>query len=115
MQTRRAVLLTAAAALAAGPALAQFPGPSEQSAAATVAQARAAPIGTYMTLEGYVTVHLGEDYYRFTDGTDEIRVEIPYGAFAGRPVGPETRVRLRVEVDRGLGGRYLWVEALEVL
>jgi uncharacterized protein (TIGR00156 family) len=115
MITRRDVFIMPVCALVAGPALAQFTGPSEQDTGSSVQDALDARIGAYMTLEGYITHHLREDYYRFTDGVNEIRVEIPGSVFAGRPIGPNDRVRLRVEVDRGLIGRYLWVEALEVL
>lgn len=115
MTTRRSFLIMSALAFAASPALAQFTGPSEQGAQSSVQDALDARIGAYMTLEGYITHHLREDYYRFTDGMNEIRVEIPQNVFAGRPIGPNDRVRLRVEVDRGLIGRYLWVEALEIL
>jgi uncharacterized protein (TIGR00156 family) len=104
-----------ASSVVATPALAQFTGPSEQGEQSSVQDALQARIGTYMTVEGYITAHLREDYYRFTDGLSEIRAEIPQSVFAGRPIGPRDRVRLRVEVDRGLLGRYLWVEALEIL
>lgn len=115
MITRRDFFIMPACALVASPALAQFTGPSEQDTGSSVQEALDARIGAYMTLEGYITHHLREDYYRFTDGMNEIRVEIPGSVFAGRPIGPNDRVRLRVEVDRELIGRYLWVEALEVL
>lgn len=117
MQTRRNALSLAAAlaCLAAAPALAQFSGPGARGTAATVAEARDARIGTYLTLEGQIVERLREDYYTFTDGQETIRVEIPPGRFAGRPVSPDTRIRIIGEVDVGFGGRYLWVTALDIL
>jgi uncharacterized protein (TIGR00156 family) len=99
----------------AAPALAQFTGPSVQGAPTSVADAQNARIGSYVTLEGNVVAHLREDYYRFSDGTGEIRVEIPRGTFAAQQVGPDTRVRIMGEVDRGVAGRYVWVKSLTVL
>lgn len=115
MSFRRAFLGAALSAALALPALAQFTGPSEQGTTGSVADAQDARPGTYITLEGSIVAHLREDYYRFTDGTDEIRVEIPAETFAGRQVRPETRVRLMGEVDMGFRGRYVWVEALTVM
>jgi uncharacterized protein (TIGR00156 family) len=114
MVSRRRFSIAILAACAASPALAQFTGPSATGATASVAQARSASIGTYLTVEGNVVAHLREDYYRFTDGMDEMTVEISPETFAGRPVGPETRVRLRGEVDLGLAGRYLYIERLDL-
>lgn len=102
-------------ALLAAPALAQFAGPSVQGAPTSVANAQNARVGTYVTLEGNVIAHLREDYYRFSDGSGEMRVEIPAGTFGGQQVGPDTRVRIMGEVDRGVAGRYIWVKSLTVL
>jgi uncharacterized protein (TIGR00156 family) len=102
-------------AVVATPAFAQFTGPDAQGAPSTVADARNARIGTYVTLEGNIIARQREDYYTFSDGTGEIRVEISQGTFAGQPVGPETRVRIVGEVDTGIAGRYVWVSSLQVI
>ena len=117
MHTRRTVLAAAAAlaTLAAAPGWAQFTGPGASGTQATVAEARDARIGTYLVLEGRIVERLREDYYTFTDGLETIRVEIEPGRFAGRPVGPDTPVRITGEVDTGFAGRYLWVSALDIL
>jgi uncharacterized protein (TIGR00156 family) len=109
---RRSFLLATLATLAAGTASAQFTGPSVQGAPLTVAEAAGARIGSYVTLEGNLVAHLREDYYQFADATGAIRVEIPPETFAGRQVGPDTRLRLMGEVDLGFGGRYIWVKSL---
>jgi uncharacterized protein (TIGR00156 family) len=115
MLDRRALLLATLFAAVTGPAGAQFTGPSVQGAPTTVAAVQNARVGSYVTLEGNVVAHLREDYYQFADATGKIRVEIPTRTFGGQQVGPETRVRIMGEVDRGFGGRYVWVKSLAVL
>lgn len=100
--------------LAAHP-LAQFKGPSVAGRPSTVAEARDARLGSYVTLTGQIVNHLRSDYYTFRDDTGEIRVEIGSPVWRGRAVGPDDKVRLLGEVDRGLGGRYVWVKSLDVL
>lgn len=115
MPARRQFLLMSLSAAVATPALAQFTGPNAQGAPSTFADARNARIGSYVTLEGNIVTRLREDYYTFTDGTGEIRVEISPGTFAGQAVAPETRVRIVGEVDTGLAGRYVWVSSIQVI
>jgi uncharacterized protein (TIGR00156 family) len=101
--------------LLAATAMAQFTGPSASGRPATVAEARDARLGSYVTLTGHIVNHQRSDYFTFRDDSGEIRVEIEPGVFGGRKVGPDTRVRLLGEVDRGIAGRYIWVKSLEVL
>ncbi|HMQ93901.1 MAG TPA: NirD/YgiW/YdeI family stress tolerance protein [Amaricoccus sp.] len=108
----RRKILAAILVAAAAPAAAQFTGPSVQGTPSTVAEVQNARVGSYVTLEGNVVAHLREDYYRFADATGEIRVEIPARTFAGQQVEPATRVRIMGEIDRGFGGRYIWVKSL---
>jgi len=109
-----AVLLVGA--MLALPASAQFVGPLDAGTVTTVSEAGSAATGTYVTLEGRISRHLGEDYYLFGDASGEIRVEIEPGVFAGREVTPETALRLEGEVDRNLvSGRYVWVSGFAVL
>ena len=111
----RPAIYAATLALVASTALAQFTGPSARGQEMTVAAAAAARPGTYVTMTGAVTAHLREDYYLFRDGSGEIRVEIADGVWGGRSVGPDDRVRLVGEVDRGAGGAvYVWIKALEL-
>jgi uncharacterized protein (TIGR00156 family) len=115
MPARRDFILLALSATLATPALAQFTGPSVEGTPTSVADAQNARTGSYVTLEGNIVAHLREEYYSFADDTGEIRVEIPGGTFGGQQVGPDTRVRLMGEVDRGITGRYIWVKSLTVL
>jgi uncharacterized protein (TIGR00156 family) len=108
-------LLIALSSLVLGlPAAAQFTGPSATGSAVSVAEARAALPGRDVSVSGYIVSHLREDYYTFRDATGEIRVEIASGVWRGRQVGPETKVRVRAEVELGLTGRYLWVKSLDL-
>lgn len=109
------VLMFSVAATFAVGAMAQFTGPSASGPPATVAEARAARVGSYVTLTGQIVNHQRGDYYTFRDDTGEIRVEIGSGPWAGREIGPETRVRVMGEVDRGITGRYVWAKTLDVL
>lgn len=114
---RRYLLLVAVCVfglLASHPA-AQFSGPSVAGRPSTVAEARDARLGSYVTLTGNIVNHQRSDYYTFRDETGEIRVEIGTPVWGGRAVGPNDKVRLLGEVDRGVGGRYVWVKSLDVL
>ena len=101
--------------LSASAAMAQFTGPSASGPPTTVSAVGNARIGSYVTLTGNIVNHQRSDYFTFRDDTGEIRVEIASGVWGGRQVGPDTRVRLLGEVDRGPAGRYVWVKTLEVL
>jgi uncharacterized protein (TIGR00156 family) len=94
---------------------AQFTGPPATGRVSTVAEARNAPVDTYVTVSGNIVAHLREDYYTFRDQTGEVRVEIEPPVWRSRKIGPDTKVRLVVEVDRNAAGTiYLWVESLEI-
>lgn len=101
--------------LLASTASAQFTGPGATGRTSTVAQVESARPGSYVTVTGHVVAHQRADYYTFRDETGEIRVEIGASVWQGRKIGPETRVRLLAEVDRGNAGRYLWVKTLDVV
>ena len=101
--------------LLAATAMAQFTGPGASGRPSTVAEAREGRLGSYVTLTGHVVNHQRSDYFTFRDETGEIRVEIGSNVWNGRKVGPNDKVRLLGEVDRGPAGRYVWVKSLEVL
>ncbi|GAB3511181.1 YgiW/YdeI family stress tolerance OB fold protein [Pseudoxanthomonas daejeonensis] len=97
------------------PATAQFTGPSASPQASTVAAVGNARVGSDVTLTGNVVGHLRDEYFTFRDETGEIRVEIENKTWQGRKVGPEDKVRITGEIERGFGGRYIDVQTLEVL
>lgn len=116
MRLARTAALACALALGATMAAAQFTGPSARGQAMTAAAAAEARTGTYVTLTGRIEAHLREDYFSFRDDSGAVRVEIENDVWQGRPVSPETRVRLVGEVDRGIGGGvYVWISALDIL
>jgi uncharacterized protein (TIGR00156 family) len=115
MPNRRTLLASLFALAGAVPAFAQYTGPSVQGAPTSVANALNARPGTYVTMEGNIVAHLRGDYYQFSDGSGEIRVEIPSGTFGGQQVGAETRVRIMGEVDQSSAGRYVWVKSLRLI
>ncbi len=97
-------------------ALAQFSGPSKSGSHTTVTQAAGnLRVGTYVTLTGNVIEHLREEYFTFRDKTGSMRVEIPDRVFRGKRVEPSTTVRITGEIDVGRAGRYVYVNALEVV
>jgi len=96
-------------------AIAQFTGPSATGQPSTVAEVQKANWGSYVILTGNIVEHQRQDYFTFRDQTGDIRVEIEVGTWQGRPVNPQTRVRLLGEVDRGVTGRYVWVKSLDVI
>ena len=116
MTTRLLHAILALGLLAAAPAAAQFTGPSARGQETTAAAAAAARPGTYVTMSGSIVSHLRGEYFLFRDASGEVRVEIEDSVWRGRPVSPETRVRLVGEVDRGVGGAvYVWIRSLDIL
>lgn len=105
----RQTLAPAAIALliAAGPATAQFTGPSDVAQTQnreyppiTVQAIKADPKDDMKaTLEGRILRKLADEEYLFSDDTGEIRVEIDDDDFPRQPVSETTRVRLEGEVD----------------
>lgn len=110
-----AVLVFSASILFASGAMAQFTGPSNSGRSTTVAGAQDVRVGTYVTLTGNIVNHQRSDYFTFRDDTGEMRVEVAPSVWQGRKVGPNDKVRIMGEVDRGPGGRYVWVKTLDVL
>lgn len=97
------------------PVAAQFAGPPGAGQQATVAVASEARLGTYVVLTGNIVSHERSDYFTFQDATGQVRVEISPGVWRGQEVTPDTTVRIMGEVSRGLRGRYIWVETLEIV
>jgi uncharacterized protein (TIGR00156 family) len=116
---RRSVFAAAAALpmalLCAGQAAAQFTGPGVAAPAGTVAGVQGARLGSYVTVVGTIVNHQRGDYFTFRDATGDLRVEIEARVWAGRPVNPDSKVRLVGEVGSTAAGRYLWVKTLEIV
>lgn len=112
---KKRMLLLLALGLGTTAAMAQFTGPNAASQVITVSQVGNARLGSDVTLEGNVIERQREDYYTFRDATGDIRVEIERRVWRDRQVGPEQKVRITGEVERGWSGRYIDVDVLEVL
>lgn len=97
-------------------AQAQYTGPVIEHSQMSVEDALEVRIGTYAVVTGQIVNQLGENYYTFRDDTGEIRIEIEPQVWQNREVGPQTTVRLHVEIDSSImRRRYLWVESLELV
>jgi len=94
---------------------AQFTGPGVAAPGSTVGQLNAARLGSYVSLSGHIVAHQRQNYFTFRDSSGDIRVEIAPELWKGRPVAPETKVRLVGEIEQGNAGRYVWVKSLDVL
>ncbi|NLD09033.1 MAG: NirD/YgiW/YdeI family stress tolerance protein [Xanthomonadaceae bacterium] len=81
-----------------------FQGPSAVDNV-TISDAKTMRDDSYIALEGKITKHLRKDKYLFTDGTDEIVVEIDKDKWRGVIITPNDTVRLEGEIDAGRGGK----------
>ncbi|CAG23659.1 YgiW/YdeI family stress tolerance OB fold protein [Photobacterium profundum] len=72
-----------------------FFGPSETSVKAAKEGKDDQPV----TLTGYITASLGDEMYTFSDGQDNISVEIDNDKWHGIKVTPETKVTITGEID----------------
>jgi uncharacterized protein (TIGR00156 family) len=102
--------MTTALVLASSAAYAQYTGPVEKNAktqanhvATSVKEIQANPKDDQkVILEGTLLKKIGDDEYRFSDGTGEITVEIDEDDFPKTPVGAETKLKIHGEVDTHL-------------
>jgi uncharacterized protein (TIGR00156 family) len=80
-----------------------------------VAQVAGVRLGSYITVTGNIVAHKRQNYFTFQDGMGGVRIGIENSVWQNRKAGPENKVRLLTEVDRGPGGRHLWVKSLQVI
>jgi uncharacterized protein (TIGR00156 family) len=90
-------------------ASAQYAGPNSMRAPTNVKELLAAGYQMddyHVTLEGKILNQISHDKYTFSDGTGSVTVEIDRYMFPqGKPVGPNTRVRIVGEFDHEYVGR----------
>jgi len=65
----------------------------------SVAEVKKQPEDTFVGMQGYITKRLGKDTYNFSDGTDNLVVEIKAKKWHGQIVSPKDKVMLWGEVD----------------
>ncbi len=79
----------------------------------TVKQALSAKDNSMISLVGNITQQIDNDEYVFTDGTDQIKVEIKNRAWNGLNVGPQDKIHIYGKLDNEPFDRPL-VEVLSV-
>jgi uncharacterized protein (TIGR00156 family) len=82
-------------------ASAQYFGPGAQGSATKVKAVLDHPVDDqYVVLRGTLTSQVGSEKYMFSDGSEQIRVEIDDDVFPRHRIGPETTVELYGEVEK---------------
>lgn len=67
--------------------------------AITVKQALSGKDNSMVTLVGNITQQIDDDEYLFTDGSDQIKVEIKNRVWNGLNVGPQDKIRISGKLD----------------
>lgn len=81
----------------------------------SIADVQKLPEDSYVTMQGYITKRIGEDKYHFSDGTNEIMVEIDHKVWQGQTVSPKDKVVISGEIDKDDGHRLVDVKSLQML
>ena len=66
----------------------------------------------YVTMEGYITKRLSDDEYNFTDGTNNVTVEIDDKDWRGLKVTPKDKIIVNGKVDKDLTSFKVEVKSL---
>lgn len=69
----------------------------------SVADIKKQPEDTYVSMQGNITKRLSKDTYNFTDGSDNIVVEINKKIWRGQMISPKDKVLIYGETDRDDG------------
>ncbi len=81
-------------------AAAQYTGPGAQAPIQSVAAALSAKDDSPVDISGHIVKQLSTDKYIFSDGRDQIQVEIDSDIFLGTTINEKTQVRIRGEVEK---------------
>lgn len=81
----------------------------------SVADAKALPDDTKVTLRGNIESHLGGKNYMFKDDSGSISVEIKHDRWEGQRVSPQDKVQIDGEVDRDSHSLEIEVKRLQKL
>ena len=71
----------------------------DQGQQLTVKQALSAKDNSMISLVGNITQQIDGDEYLFTDGTDQIKLEIKNSVWNGLNVGPQDKIRVYGKLD----------------
>ncbi|KAF7599058.1 MAG: hypothetical protein CGU28_08005 [Candidatus Dactylopiibacterium carminicum] len=99
------------------PAFAQYTGPGSQPLVTSLQAVLSKPVDDQqVTLRGRILRQVSGDKYIFSDGRDEIRVEIDDKLFAGKPVSANTLVEISGEVEKDfMESPEIDVDALRII
>ena len=83
----------------------------------SIAEALRSPGDTRVELDGFIIKKVGEEKYIFSDGKDQIEVEIDAKHFPAVRIDDKTKVRISGEVEKGgfLKSAKIDVESVTVL
>lgn len=102
--------------LLALPVHAQYSGPGAQAPVQSVAAVAAAKDDAVVDITGFIVRQLTADKYLFSDGKQQIRVEIDSAVFPRQPISEKTRVRIHGEQEKDfLESPEIDVKLVEVL
>ena len=97
-------------------AAAQYTGPGAQAPIQSVAAALSAKDDSPVDISGHIVKQLTTEKYIFSDGKDQIRVEIDSDIFLSPAINEKTRVRIRGEVEKDfMESPEIDVKAVDVL
>jgi len=82
------------------PVHAQYSGPGAQAPVQSVAAVAAAKDDAVVDMTGFIVRQLTADKYLFSDGKQQIRVEIDSAVFPRQPISEKTRVRIHGELEK---------------
>jgi len=85
------------------------------AATMTVADVRELPKDTFVQLKGKIVKRVGKDMYEFTDGKDNIMVEIDNKIWRNQTVSPKDMVILYGEVDKEKDMTTIDVKSLNLI
>ena len=81
----------------------------------SIAHIKTLPDDAFVVVAGYITKSLGDDDYNFTDGTDNITVEIGKKDWNGQWVSAKDKVMLKGRVDKDATNVSIDVKSVKVL
>jgi uncharacterized protein (TIGR00156 family) len=94
---------------------AEFVGENSASTTTTIQSIENMRDDEHVTLEGYIVKKIRSEHYMFKNETGEIQIEIDDEDFRGLKVTPETKVRIRGEVDKHSNYSAIDVDHLEIV
>lgn len=69
---------------------------------------------SYVTMSGYITKRLSDDKYNFSDGKNNITVEIDNKIWQGQTVTPKDKVLLTGKIDKDLTSLKVDIKSLAI-